>query len=261
MSYSERRGPNVSEYVANLNAIPSAQDLQSSSADNFNLDDELAIFTNTQFYDFDSGNDVDIQLGGFASESPAHPTVAPEKEMAPLDFLQDDFTFPDFNFQQPPQQSYGSDPLPGVLDTDLYPAPSSVGSPSVPNQTPTAANVKRKAAASPDNYEEASRLAAEEDKRRRNTAASARFRVKKKQREQALEKSAKEMSDKVQALEGRINQLETENKWLKNLITERGERKHAEGEDVASLLKKYSNGVKSDDRIKNERKDGVGTKA
>ncbi|KIN04550.1 hypothetical protein OIDMADRAFT_101511 [Oidiodendron maius Zn] len=244
MSYSERRGPNVSEYVANLNAIPSAQDLQSSSADNFNLDDELAMFTNTQFYDFDSGNDVDIQ-------PIADWTMA----------LADDFAFPDFNFQQPPQQSYGSDPLPGVLDTDLYPAPSSVGSPSVPDQTPTAANVKRKAAASPDNYEEASRMAAEEDKRRRNTAASARFRVKKKQREQALEKSAKEMSDKVQALEGRINQLETENKWLKNLITERGERKHAEGEDVASLLKKYSEGVKSDDRIKNERKDGVGTKA
>lgn len=175
--------------------------------------------------------------------------------------LADDFAFPDFNFQQPPQQSFGSDPLPGVLDTDLYPAASSVGSPSAPNQTPTATNVKRKAAASPDNYEEASRMAAEEDKRRRNTAASARFRVKKKQREQALEKSAKEMSDKVQALEGRINQLETENKWLKNLITERGERKHAEGEDVASLLKKYSDGVKSDDRIKNERKDGVGTKA
>ena len=88
MSYNERRGPNVSEYVANLNAIPTAQDLQSSSADNFNLDDELAMFTNTQFYDFDSGNDVDIQLGGFASESPAHPTVAPEKEIAPLDFMQ-----------------------------------------------------------------------------------------------------------------------------------------------------------------------------
>ncbi len=58
-------------------------------------------------------------------------------------------------------------------------------------------------------FEEQTRRAAEEDKRRRNTAASARFRVKKKQREQALEKSAKEMTDKVTALEGRIQQLET----------------------------------------------------
>jgi hypothetical protein len=54
--------------------------------------------------------------------------------------------------------------------------------------------------------------------------------------------------------------LETENKWLKNLITERGERKQGDGEDVATLWKKYSEGVKSDDRIKSERKDGVGTK-
>lgn len=175
--------------------------------------------------------------------------------------LTDDFSFPEFNFQHPSHQSYGSDPLPDGLDTNLYPPPSSVNSPSVTEQTPTAKNAKQKAAATADNYEEASRLAAEEDKRRRNTAASARFRVKKKQREQALEKSAKEMSEKVQALEGRINQLETENKWLKNLITERGERKQVEGEDVAALWKKYSEGVKSDDRIKGERKDGVGTKA
>jgi hypothetical protein len=88
MSYSERRGPNVSEYVANLNAIPSAQDLQSSNADNFNLDDELAMFTNTQFYDFDAGNDADIHLGGFGSDGTARGTIAPEKEMASLDFLQ-----------------------------------------------------------------------------------------------------------------------------------------------------------------------------
>lgn len=58
--------------------------------------------------------------------------------------------------------------------------------------------------------------------------------MKKKQREQALEKSAKEMSDKVAALEGRINLLETENKWLKNLITEKNESK----EDIAALWKK-----------------------
>ncbi|KAK8180364.1 uncharacterized protein BKA78DRAFT_239499, partial [Phyllosticta capitalensis] len=71
--------------------------------------------------------------------------------------------------------------------------------------------------------EELSRLAAEEDKRRRNTAASARFRIKKKQREQQLEKTAKEMTDKVSSLESRIAQLEMENKWLKGLITEKND--------------------------------------
>jgi len=69
--------------------------------------------------------------------------------------------------------------------------------------------------------DEASRLAAEEDKRRRNTAASARFRVKKKQREQAMEKTAKDMTDRVTFLENRVAQLEMENKLLKDLITEK----------------------------------------
>ena len=88
----------------------------------------------------------------------------------------------------------------------------------------------------PMSMEEATRLAAEEDKRRRNTAASARFRVKKKQREQALEKNNKEMSEKVTSLEGRIQQLETENKWLKNLIME----KNGDKEDITSMWKDFS---------------------
>ena len=83
-------------------------------------------------------------------------------------------------------------------------------------------------------FEESSRMAAEEDKRKRNTAASARFRIKKKQREQALEKSAKEMTEKVTMLEGRISALETENKWLKSLVTE----KHGGKDDILEKLLK-----------------------
>lgn len=85
-------------------------------------------------------------------------------------------------------------------------------------------------------FEDASRMAAEEDKRRRNTAASARFRIKKKQREQALEKSAKEMTDKVTALENKVAQLETENKWLKNLLVEKNEG----NEDISALWKEFT---------------------
>jgi hypothetical protein len=85
--------------------------------------------------------------------------------------------------------------------------------------------------------DEQARLAAEEDKRKRNTAASARFRIKKKQREQALERSAKEMTEKVTMLEGRISALETENKWLKSLVTE----KHgAKDEILEKLLKEFT---------------------
>lgn len=104
--------------------------------------------------------------------------------------------------------------------------------------------------------EEASRVAAEEDKRRRNTAASARFRVKKKQREQALEKTAKEMTEKVSVLESKVTQLEMENKWLKSLITEKNES----SADITAMYKKFTK-ENSEARSTGERTDGVGTSA
>lgn len=124
-------------------------------------------------------------------------------------------------------------------------------------QSPVIGDKRKSIAASissPVDYEDTGRVAAEEDKRRRNTAASARFRVKKKQREQALEKSAKEMSDKVHFLEARVGQLEMENKWLKSLITEKN-LKGADAPAAASTLP-----TKDDaDRSTEQRKDGVGT--
>ncbi|XMA16099.1 hypothetical protein WAI453_008890 [Rhynchosporium graminicola] len=171
-----------------------------------------------------------------------------------------DYSFPDFNSFPPTTFTDTTiPPVPINTNTALYGSPND----GLPSQSADAslAGTKRKAesislAGSPSgNDEDSARNAAEEDKRRRNTAASARFRVKKKQREQALERSAKDMSDKVSALEGRINQLETENKWLKNLITERNESK----EDIAGLWKKYS--AENAERKASERKDGVGTKA
>lgn len=71
------------------------------------------------------------------------------------------------------------------------------------------------------NFEDQSRMAAEEDKRRRNTAASARFRIKKKAREAALEQREKELNDEVAQLKNRITHLETENKWLRGLVMEK----------------------------------------
>ena len=106
---------------------------------------------------------------------------------------------------------------------------------------------------SPAELEEQSRFAAEEDKRRRNTAASARFRVKKKQREQALEKQAKEMSDKVSHLESKVQQLEMENKWLKGLITDKNDGKTLESlkmekESEERIASEHTTGVSSSHR-------------
>lgn len=75
----------------------------------------------------------------------------------------------------------------------------------------------------PEADAEANRLAIEEDKRRRNTAASARFRVKKKQREAALEMTARELEAQVGELKQINERLRTENEWLKRLITARPE--------------------------------------
>lgn len=61
-------------------------------------------------------------------------------------------------------------------------------------------------------------MSAAEDKRRRNTAASARFRLKKKEREAALERRAKELEDRVVELERECEGLRRENGWLKGLV-------------------------------------------
>lgn len=128
--------------------------------------------------------------------------------------------------------------------------------PSQPTHFSPGTGDKRKASianlTSAADLEESSRMAAEEDKRRRNTAASARFRVKKKQREQALEKQAKEMSDKVAQLEGKVQQLEMENKWLKGLITEKSDGKVL---DFATMKSEKE----SEERSTEHRTDGVGT--
>jgi len=169
--------------------------------------------------------------------------------MAPGDFSFGDFgstytspTIPSF-----PESLGNLQPIQPNPQT-AYPPPVSQHQPGYVPSSPRIGGEKRKAELiSPPNrmlsFEDASRLAAEEDKRKRNTAASARFRIKKKQREQALEKSAKEMTDKVTALENRISALETENKWLKSLVTE----KHGGKDDILKkLLKEFSaQGIKT----------------
>ena len=121
-------------------------------------------------------------------------------------------------------------------------SPSSAASPTGTSQEPETA---------------ASRLAAEEDKRRRNTAASARFRVKKKQREQALEQTAKELETKVGGLEQRISQLETENEWLRGLVVDKN---GGEKEDLRIRWKSIgASKEESDERKGGEGKTGVGT--
>ena len=58
-TYNGRRGPNVSQYLRDLNAI-SPQD-STNNDENFNMEDSLSFFTNTEFFDLDSGQNTDFQ--------------------------------------------------------------------------------------------------------------------------------------------------------------------------------------------------------
>ncbi|KAG6299825.1 hypothetical protein E4U09_007742 [Claviceps aff. purpurea] len=256
-TYNGRHGPNVSAYLRDLNTISPHDTTATAPEDSFNMEDDLALFTNTQFFDFDSGQNTDFQAQPVKIDvdtvtrhnSTASGDVTPAQtsigDLPKLDFMSSDFNFTDFS------EPYAAPPMNGFQQGFQPLQPSHV---QMPHQQPqfrqgnVAANKANSeimpsatvAAPTPVgqhmNYEETSRVAAEEDKRRRNTAASARFRIKKKQREQALEKSAKEMSEKVNALENRISQLETENKWLKNLLVEKNEG----SDDITSLWKEFT---------------------
>lgn len=185
--------------------------------------------------------------------------------MADFDLFTGDFQFTDFsNFGPTTLLDPSMQSLPQPQPTHytlppIYASPAS--SVSQVTQGFDQAAKKRKldsgVPATPhESFDESVRDAAEEDKRRRNTAASARFRVKKKQREQALEQNAKEMQDRATRLEQKVQQLETENAWLKSLITEKNGGKHSTT-DLKVLLSKHEETV---NRSRPGNTDGVGTK-
>lgn len=88
MAYSGRTGPNVSEYIANLNAIPPTA-AEITNDEEVNFDAELAMFTNTQFFDYDLGQDTDLQSTNFGVDGQQDgQAVAPDSvDMKSLDFM------------------------------------------------------------------------------------------------------------------------------------------------------------------------------
>ncbi|KAI1652318.1 hypothetical protein F4815DRAFT_486332 [Daldinia loculata] len=243
-SYSSRRGQavNVSQLLQDLNRVPEPT---AAPEENLrNLDDELAMFTNTNFIDWDANESQQQrqqqqqqqqQQASSSVSLDTQSTTSPTEEgpmssdLAGFDFnLPGDFNGFDFHPYSTPNVSAFSDNLGNLQPIQPSPTFPPNGSPqNAYGASMPQTGDKRKSAdpAVPPrrqlSFEEQSRLAAEEDKRRRNTAASARFRIKKKAREQALEKREKELSDKVGTLEGRIQTLETENKWLRELVMEK----------------------------------------
>jgi hypothetical protein len=225
-AYRGRTGPNFSEYLNNLNTLASPYE-EDQFTESLELNQELAMFTNTDFTHFDiptlgDDNSFDFQVN---NEKPEE--IKFEELLSGTDQTQT------FNSPVEGPQYYAN------YNPPIQPAPAQ-GFPPSETQGGRAAGpasgAKRKAEVvqTPEvSPEEGSRLAAEEDKRRRNTAASARFRVKKKQREQALERSVKDINDRNTKLEAKVSQLEMENKWLKDLITEKNAIQSREEIDAA----------------------------
>lgn len=62
--FNGRRAPNFSQYLNDLNAIPSPYDQavqqQQQQQDSFNLDADLSLFTNAEFFDFDKFGDLNL---------------------------------------------------------------------------------------------------------------------------------------------------------------------------------------------------------
>ncbi|KAF7975748.1 hypothetical protein HWV62_8531 [Athelia sp. TMB] len=77
-----------------------------------------------------------------------------------------------------------------------------------------------------------------EDKRRRNTVASARFRIKKKQRSINLERSVSDLTGRAEELEREATELRRENGWLKEIVMLKGRslqqnRAYQEGDEAS----------------------------
>ncbi|TDL26064.1 hypothetical protein BD410DRAFT_564258 [Rickenella mellea] len=175
--------------------------------------------------------------------NPTSITTIPPAQQQPFDlgailagFGIDPFLVPPVNAPQPSQaaslaqllSSYPSLPLSYALPPQqplATIAQKSDGASTKRTRTrksSTASTVSRDTTVPPNFMDDKSDIStplnATEDKRRRNTAASARFRLKKKEREAALEQKSKELEVRVNELERECEALRRENGWLKGLV-------------------------------------------
>lgn len=99
-NYNGRRGPNVSQYLRDLNAINRQE---TANEEPFNMEEDLALFTNTQFFDFETGQNTDYQAHPVKVDMEVAPSTSPSDGMTPapsvmgdlssIDFMQSEFIF------------------------------------------------------------------------------------------------------------------------------------------------------------------------
>jgi len=258
-TYRGRTGPNFSEYLNNLNTLTSPYDQEHFQPEELDISQDLAMFTNTDFTHFDIPTLPEDGTFNFdLNENKTNPHSVKYEDLLSGSSPAHTHQLPQIDTSAAESSHFYSS-----YNTPIQPAPAQGFGNHDSHDSPdgqTTAGSKRKGDSldpSPLSPEDKSRVAAEEDKRRRNTAASARFRVKKKQREQALERTVKEVQDKNSKLEAKVTQLELENKWLKELITEKNGI--SSKEEMAAAYQQYRKESEERDLKVSDHTTGVGT--
>lgn len=84
MAYNGRRGPNVTRYLRTLTMMDAAP---ASTEESYNIESDLALFTNAQFFDFDSGQNTDFQAPPPSTKIDGEPVSATTASPADMNDL------------------------------------------------------------------------------------------------------------------------------------------------------------------------------
>ncbi len=241
-----------------MNTLAAPYDQEHFAPEELDITQDLAMFTNTDFTHFDIPTLPDDASFNFdLNENKSNPHNVKYEDLLSGSSPGNAHQLPQVDTSAAESAHFYS-----TYNTPIQPAPAqgfgnqdSFASPGA--QTVAGSKGKDDSIDPTLSPEDKSRVAAEEDKRRRNTAASARFRVKKKQREQVLERTVKDVQDKNSKLEAKVTQLEMENKWLKDLITEKNGI--SSKEEMAAAYQQYRKDSEERDLKLVDHATGVGT--
>lgn len=153
-TFNSTRGLNVSQFLRDLQTNPTPD----ASADDFIMDDDLSMFTNTHFFDLETGQNTDFQPQPVKPDvvekaktdeaSPPQQQVTGEFGELDVNFIAGDFNFPEFgNSYSSPTIQHFPDNLnnlhPGAQP--VYPAIQPPQPPNYGQQQAPRAGEKRKA--------------------------------------------------------------------------------------------------------------------
>lgn len=90
-NFNGRRAPNFSQYLDDLNTIPSPYDRalqqQQQQQNTVNFDEELALFTNAEFFDFDKFANLDLPTFDGVEDKNAQVESEDQTQNADMKFL------------------------------------------------------------------------------------------------------------------------------------------------------------------------------